>query len=224
MHPLSLLLADGRFPSGGHVHSSGVEAACALGDITDVASLEAFVTARVATQGRVDASIAAWVCHRVRNGSVPWEELDEEVAARIASPAVRQASRSQGRQMLRSAARIWDSPMLDDAIGTRPDGVFQPVAFGAVAGVVGLDALDAARVTLHHLVAGLVTAGVRLLGLDPFAVTAAQTRILTGAETLVDRTADVLESAPCDLPATTSLLADVLAEHHATWEVRLFAS
>ena len=26
------------------------------------------------------------------------------------------------------------------------------------------------------------------------------------------------------LPATTSVLADILAEHHATWEVRLFAS
>jgi urease accessory protein len=26
------------------------------------------------------------------------------------------------------------------------------------------------------------------------------------------------------LPASTSLLADILAEHHATWEVRLFAS
>ena len=26
------------------------------------------------------------------------------------------------------------------------------------------------------------------------------------------------------LPSTTSLLADILAEHHATWEVRLFAS
>jgi len=29
---------------------------------------------------------------------------------------------------------------------------------------------------------------------------------------------------PASLPSTTSLLADVLAEHHATWEVRLFAS
>lgn len=224
MHPLSLLLADGRFPSGGHVHSGGVEAACALGDITDVSTLETFVAARVATQGRVDASIAAWVCHRAANGSVPWTELDDEVAARIASPAVRQASRSQGRQLLRSAARIWDAPLLDAAIRAHRDGVFQPVALGVVGGVLGLDPLDAARVTLHHLVAGLVTAGIRLLGLDPFAVTAAQTRILTENETLLAHTAEVLEMPVSDLPATTSLLADVLAEHHATWEVRLFAS
>jgi urease accessory protein len=26
------------------------------------------------------------------------------------------------------------------------------------------------------------------------------------------------------LPAANSVLADILAEHHATWEVRLFAS
>ena len=31
-------------------------------------------------------------------------------------------------------------------------------------------------------------------------------------------------STAADLPADNSMLADILAEHHATWEVRLFAS
>ena len=36
--------------------------------------------------------------------------------------------------------------------------------------------------------------------------------------------ASLAVTEPAELPAVTSLLADALAEHHTTWEVRLFAS
>jgi len=229
MHPAVLILADGRFPTGGHVHSAGVEAACALGDIHDVDSLETFVHGRIATQGRVDASVAAWVCRAgteaaATKGAMPWAVVDAEVEARIASPALRRASRTQGRQLLRAARRIWDLDSLEEVSAVHPDGVFQPLALGAVAAGVGLSPEDAARVTLHHLVAGLVTAAVRLLGLDPFAIAALQTRIAASTEPILADVITGLPDDPCDLPATTSLLADVYAEHHTTWEVRLFAS
>jgi urease accessory protein len=45
---------------------------------------------------------------------------------------------------------------------------------------------------------------------------------LEAAAAVAARAAAVADAA--DLPASTSLLADILAEHHATWEVRLFAS
>ena len=38
-----LMLVDGRFPAGGHAYSAGTEAAIALGDITDSASLERYL-------------------------------------------------------------------------------------------------------------------------------------------------------------------------------------
>ena len=66
---------------------------------------------------------------------------------------------------------------------------------------------------------------MRLLGLDPFEVHALAARIGPRLDELAGVAA--LQAAHCqpqDLPATTSLLADILAEHHATWEVRLFAS
>ncbi|MEV7563365.1 urease accessory protein UreF, partial [Streptomyces sp. NPDC089795] len=37
-----LVLADGRFPAGGHAHSGGAEAACKAGRIHDAATLEDF--------------------------------------------------------------------------------------------------------------------------------------------------------------------------------------
>ena len=40
MNAALLLLADGRLPTGGHAHSGGTESAVAVGQVTDLASLE----------------------------------------------------------------------------------------------------------------------------------------------------------------------------------------
>jgi urease accessory protein len=57
--PAVLLLADGRFPVGGHAHSAGVETACADGRVADESSLQEFLEGRLQTAGLVDASLAA---------------------------------------------------------------------------------------------------------------------------------------------------------------------
>ncbi|MGW4109089.1 urease accessory protein UreF, partial [Streptomyces sp. NPDC004976] len=54
-----LVLADGRFPAGGHAHSGGMEAAVASGRVRDTASLEAFCRGRLHTAGLVAAGLAA---------------------------------------------------------------------------------------------------------------------------------------------------------------------
>jgi len=54
-----LLLADGRLPAGGHVHSGGVEAAVADGRVNDVADLGRYLLGRLTTTGRVEAALAA---------------------------------------------------------------------------------------------------------------------------------------------------------------------
>ncbi|MYU17183.1 urease accessory protein UreF, partial [Streptomyces sp. SID8361] len=54
-----LILADGRFPAGGHAHSGGAEAAVAAGRIHDAASLEAFCRGRLHTAGLTAAGLAA---------------------------------------------------------------------------------------------------------------------------------------------------------------------
>ncbi|MFD6973886.1 urease accessory protein UreF, partial [Streptomyces sp. NPDC059949] len=46
-----LVLADGRFPAGGHAHSGGAEAACKAGRIHDAATLEDFCRGRLHTAG-----------------------------------------------------------------------------------------------------------------------------------------------------------------------------
>lgn len=227
MNPALLLLADARFPSGGHAQSWGVEAACALGDVTDIATLEQFVQGRLVTQGVVDAAVASWLCGRLGRGDeVDWTDVDREVTARISSPRLRAASRAQGRQMLRAGQRVWRASWFEACRNGHADGPHQAVALGAVAAAANLDPHQAALCALHHLVGAATTAAVRLLGLDPFEVTALAARavpeLAVAAETVALQWSEWPTAA--ELPATVGVLADVYAEHHATWEVRLFAS
>lgn len=215
-----LLLADSRFPTGAHAHSAGVEASAARGDVRDLAGLASFLEGRLLTTAPVDAAFAA----AASVAGAPLAELDRELAIRTPSPRLRSISRSLGRQLLRPAEQAWPAGQYATLRSLHADGPMQPVALGAVAGAARLSPRDAALCSLHHLVGAITTAAVRLLGLDPFQVHALAAGVGPRLEELADIAAGESARPPRDLPATTSLLGDILAEHHATWEVRLFAS
>ncbi|WP_460869575.1 urease accessory UreF family protein, partial [Rhodococcus aerolatus] len=79
-----LALADSRLPTGGHVHSGGVEAAVASGALHDVATVRAFLVRRVRTIGLLAAGLAAAACAG-RDPAV----RDAEADARTPSAALR---------------------------------------------------------------------------------------------------------------------------------------
>lgn len=227
MNAALLLLADGRFPSGGHAHSGGAEPAVGVGDITDLESLREFVTGRLHTAGLVDAAFAAAVCARCAAGVVSmamWTELEAEYLARTASPRLRLASRTLGRQLLRGARRAFPSPRFDEAVAALGTSIPQPIVMGIAVAAAGCSPADAALCELHHVVGSLTSAGVRLLGIDPFEIAAFGAELVLTLETLAAQAATTADADPVELPADVALLNDVLAEHHSTWEVRLFAS
>ncbi|MEV4138864.1 urease accessory UreF family protein [Dactylosporangium sp. NPDC049742] len=221
-----LLLADGRFPSGGHAHSSGLEAAVAAGQVTGIPELEAFLRGRLATAGPVTAAFAAATrqaaAEAVAIGAV-LAELDAELDARTASPALRLASRRQGRALLRAGRTTWPSPLFAHA-PHHGDGCHQPIALGLTAAAAGLTTEQTALVATHGIVTGPASAAVRLLGLDPYQAQALLARLAVTCDRVAARAAAEAGAAPADLPANTAPLADIYAETHATWEVRLFAS
>lgn len=220
----SLVLADARFPGGGHVHSGGLEEAAERGLVTDVASLHAFLRARLRTAGRVAACAAAAAAHpagRDRLGA-----LDAALDARTPSLAQREASRVQGKAALRAARAAWPSPELDTlvAVDRRPH---HPLIVGVVVGVAGESPSDAARCVGYLAVSGPASAAVRLLGLDPFAVNAALVALDDDLAVVVDEAADLAAGDPADLPAPGAPVLDLMAEshvHHHRERVRLFAS
>ncbi len=215
-----LLLADSRFPTGAHAHSAGVEPSHGRGDLRTIADLAAFIDGRLLTTGPTDAAFAAASCAQ----PLLRHELDHELSIRTPSPRLRTVSRSLGRQLLRAAERAWPDTPGAALRSLHADGPMQPVALGAVAAAAGLGPADAALCSLHHLVGSATTAAVRLLGLDPFEVHALAARLGPTLDRLAAVAAAYADADPADLPATTSLLGDILAEHHTTWEVRLFAS
>ena len=223
MNPALLVLADGRFPAGGHAHSGGAEAAVKAGRIHDTATLQAFCTGRLHTAGLTAAALAAAAA-----GGLDPLLADDAAEVRIPSPALRAASRRLGRQLIRAARTVWPDPGLERLASARPRGAHQPVALGLTAAAAGLVPADAASAAAYESVSGPVTACVRLLGLDPFQATAVLARL---ADDLATVTAQAVHAATeahtvgtDALPAASAPLLDHYAEQHAGWPVRLFAS
>ncbi|MFI9201312.1 urease accessory protein UreF [Streptomyces sp. NPDC053048] len=218
-----LVLADGRFPAGGHAHSGGAEAAVKAGRVTDVPSLEAFCRGRLHTAGLASAALAA----AAACGADPLE-LDEAADARTPSLALRTAARRLGRQMTRAARAAWPSPELDALAAARPRGAHQPVVLGLACRAAGLGPLDAAYAAAYESVSGPATAVVRLLSLDPFGATAVLARLAPDLDDVATRAAQAgrraTDQGPDALPAPSAPLLDITAEQHAAWAVRLFAT
>jgi urease accessory protein len=210
-----LLLTDGRFPAGGHAHSGGIEAAVMAGRVTGADTLAVFLAGRLTTAGRVAAGLAA----AAASGTHDLVRLDAEAGARIPSPALRAASRTQGRQLLRTARAVLDGVPAD------PDELHHPVAMGVVcAATPGLGPVDAARWAAYDAISGPASAAVRLLGLDPFRVWGIVGALLAEAEEIAHQAAAGAHGPLSQLPACSAPLLDIGAEQHAVSEVRLFAS
>lgn len=218
-----LVLADGRFPAGGHAHSGGAEAAVRAGRVRDADGLAEFCRGRLHTAGLVAASLAA----AAALGLDPLA-LDEAADARTPSPALRATARRLGRQMMRAARATWPGAELTALAAARPRGAHQPVVLGLAARAAGLGPEDAAHCVAYECVSGPATAVVRLLSLDPYDATGVLARLAPELDAVAARAARWAASAAVEglevLPAASAPLLDVMAEAHAAWPVRLFAS
>jgi urease accessory protein len=212
--PALLLLADGRFPAGGHAQSAGVEAAVAAGDVADEATLTRYLQARLASTGVTEAAFAA----AAAGGGAP-AVLDAELVARILSPRLREVGARLGRQLLRAGRRVWSEAALDGL-----DGCQQPIVLGALVAVAGGSPRDAATIAMHHLASAVLGAGVRLLGLDPIAVAAIHARAAPLIGELVAYADEWAVARPAQLPALGGALTEILGEDHGRWPARLFVA
>ena len=212
----ALLLADGRLPVGGHVHSAGVESAVEDGRICDVESLGEYLLGRLHTVGLTEAALAAAVVLHARSIAL----LDAEADARITVPQLRVVSRRLGRQLVRVAGRCWPDPVL----ATLPDDPHQPIALGAVGLAAGLDAGTVAAIAVHHASTTPAQSAVRLLGLDPFAVAALTASLAVEGERVATEALTAAGGPIEDLPARTGPVVEIAAASHASLTTRLFAS
>ncbi|MGE2735157.1 urease accessory protein UreF [Mycolicibacterium vaccae] len=207
-----LTLSDSRLPTGGHVHSGGVEEAVTSGLVVDLPTLTAFLRRRVVTTGLVTASLAA----AVHSGALSAEAGgggDVETDARTPAPATRQSSRAQGRGLLRLARRVWPDGRWD-ILGATPH---LSVVAGAVGAVGGLTPEQTALSVVYTTMTNSATAAQRLLALDPGDVAA----LTFSLAPVCEQTAAEAAGGLADL---SDPLLDVLAQRHLERDRPLFAS
>ena len=204
-----LTLADSRLPTGGHVHSGGVEEAITSGLVVDIPTLRAFLRRRIRTHGLVTASVAA----ALHDGRLSVQAADSETDARTPSPAARHASRVQGRGLARLARRVWPGADIEN-LGTTPH---LAVAAGAVGLACAMTPDQTALQVVYTTMTGSATAAQRLLALDPADVAALTFELAD----LTERTA---AAAVDELAELSDPLLDVLAQRHAERDRPLFVS
>lgn len=232
MSVAELLLADSRFPAGGHAHSGGVEAAVTAGTVTGMASLEAFLRGRLRTAGMVAAGLAAAACgHALQAAPVPaddssdfWGLIDAHADARTPSPAQREASRRQGRALLRASRVAWPDAWWLATLATPLGGPHHAVVLGAAAAAAGCRPEEAARIAAYQAVSGPAGAAVRLLALDPMRAAGVLALLAREVAEVAERGAASAHGPLDDLPHPSAPALDLLAEAHIRAEVRLFES
>jgi urease accessory protein len=230
-----LLLADSRLPAGGHAHSGGVEAAIVAGLIGPGGGLDGFLRGRLATAGLAAAGLAAAACAHAAEvaagAPARWEVLGAEAAARTPSPAQRATAQAQGRALLRAARLAWPHPVLDSLSASAspashgPAAPFHPVVLGACTWITGGTPADAAMLAATAAITGPASAAIRLLGLDPLAVTGLLARYDADVAAVAAAAAGAATRGEwAALPAPSAPGLDLLAERHAREEVALFES
>ncbi len=210
-----LLLTDARFPDGTHAHSYGLEAAVTQGRVHDEASLHGYLRARLWTTGRTEAGAAVLSARGVE----PLEVIDAELALRTPSAVARQTSRALGRSLNRTAARLWPDRPIPRVQGRAP---LQPVVLGRVATLAGCSPAEAGLCITHGLAGAMATAALRLLGMDPFAVTAVLHQLRDDVAMSAASVEDVERAA--DLPDASTPFAELDPELQHAQETRLFGS
>jgi urease accessory protein len=216
-----LLLADGRLPAGGHVHSGGAEQAIDAGRITDLATLAAWSVERTVTLGAMEATLAAAAAIAAMAGP-DWSMLVAEAEARSPVPALREAARARGRALVRVAEAAFDRFELPP--DARDPGWPLPIATGAVVSGLGSAPVDAAVLILHGGAAEPAQAAVRRLGLDPVGVTRLLAQLAPTIAATADRAVVAAAGRPATWPAPATPHFDLAAAAHAARDDRYFAT
>jgi urease accessory protein len=105
-HALTWQIVDSAFPTGGFAHSAGLEAAWQSGEIPDRPALQRFVRASLLQAGY---GVLPLITAAFREPD-RLAELDALADAFLTNPVANRASRTQGRALVATCARVWPGP------------------------------------------------------------------------------------------------------------------
>jgi urease accessory protein len=202
------------FPTGGFAWSHGIEWAVEAGDVSDAASLHAWLGDLLRHGSARNDAILLRHAYRAAGNGAELSELAEFACAVTGARERRAESVGQGAAFA-AAAAPWGADALR-GIAELP----YAVAIGALAGAHGIGEDAAATGFLQAFAANLISAGVRLIPLGQSAGLA----VLAALEaTIIDVAAATRAATLADVGGAC-FRADLAAMRHETQYTRLFRS
>lgn len=216
---LLLQLADSTFPTGGFVHSGGLEAAAQAGAVRDGEDLARWIALALDQCGHALLPFAA----AAHDAPEDVAALDQRCDATLSNHVANRASRAQGGAWLVATAAAFPvSPVPALCAALRVEG--QPChlapCFGAGVRALGVARDEASRLFLFLQLRGAVSTAIRLGLIGPLAAQALQARAATEAEAVLARCGDL---GVADAAQTAPLL-DVWHGQHDRLYSRLFST
>lgn len=210
------------YPVGAYAYSHGLEWAVEAGDVTDEASLAAWlrdVLERGA--GRSDMILAAHAHRAAVDADGPALDAVNALALALApSRELHLETAQQGRSFLDATLAAWATPALVRLAEAVPGPVAYPVAVGLAAGVHGLALMPTLSAFGLAFVQNLVSAALRLA---PVGQTAG-TRVVAGLVPAVAALAGTIPALGLDDVGGATLRLDLGSLRHETQYSRIFRS
>ncbi len=220
-------IADSAVPIGATSHSFGLETLAAEGTL-HVEQLAGYVSTFLYEAGTLEGAYcrAGFRLAALESDSefeTRWLEANDRLSALKPARETRTGSMTLGRRLLQLVGTLEPVPALARVIPLvrqRQSAAHLSIAFGLIAGALGLDEETTVVAFLHQMVTGIVSAGQRLLPLGQQQAAGLLWKVKADIVSAAERS----RMADIDALACFCPLIDVAGMRHPGLSTRLFIS